>query len=61
MNDFGLTSKQRKEQYSKKRDGLSCCAKRKNGLRTEKGVNLIKMVKSVVKHEIIAYYLLTDS
>jgi hypothetical protein len=59
--NYGLTSKQRKEQYSKKRDGLSCGAKRKNELRKEKGVNLIKMVKRAVKHGIIADYLLTDS
>jgi hypothetical protein len=59
--NFGLTSKQRKEQYHKKRDGLSCGAKRKKELRTEKGLNLIKMVKRAVKHGIIADYLLTDS
>ncbi len=59
--NFGLNSKQRKEQYSKKRDVLSCGAKRKKELRTEKGLNLIKMVKRAVKRGIIADYLLTDS
>ncbi|MDA3865259.1 MAG: hypothetical protein PF489_00765 [Salinivirgaceae bacterium] len=58
--NFGLISKQRKEQYHKKRDGLSCGAKRKKELRTEKGLNLIKMVKRAVKHGIIADYLFTD-
>ncbi len=58
---FGLTSKQRKEQYSKKRGELSNGAKRKKELRTDKGLNLIRMVKRAVKHGIIADYLLTDS
>jgi len=59
--NFGLTSKQRKKQYRKKRDGLSYGAKRKKELRSEKGLNLIKMMKRAVKQGIIAEYLLTDS
>ncbi len=59
--NFGLTPKQRKEQYCKKRDGSSCGAKRKRELRINKGLNLIKMLKRAVKHGIMADYLLTDS
>jgi len=59
--NFGLTAEQRREQYCKERDGASCGAKRINELRTEKGDNLIKMVKRAVKNGIIADYLLTDS
>lgn len=59
--NFGLTCAQRKEQYLKKRDGASCGAKRKKELRSDKGENLIKMIKRSVKHGIIADYLLTDS
>ena len=59
--NFGLISKQRKEQYLKKRKTLCNGAKRKKELRTDKGLNLIKMVKRAVKHGIVADYLLTDS
>lgn len=59
--NFGLTRKQRKEQFSKNRNSASHGAKRKKELRTEKGVNLIKMVRRAVRHGIIADYLLTDS
>ncbi len=59
--NYGLTRKQRKEQYVKNRHSSSQGAKRKAELRTEKGANLIKMVKRAVKQGIIANYLLTDS
>jgi len=59
--NFGLIPKERKEQYSKKRNESSNGAHRKKELRTQKGLNLIKMIKRAVKHGIIADYLLTDS
>lgn len=59
--NYGLTKKQRKEQYAKDRDSTSNGAKRKKELRTPKGKNLIKMVKRAVKRGIMADYLLTDS
>jgi len=60
--NFGLTRKQRKEQYQKKeRVSSSNGAKRKQELRINKVNNLIKMVKRSVKHGIIADYLLTDA
>ena len=59
--DYGLTRKQRKEQYKKDRDSKSHGAKRKKEIRTDKGLNLIKMVKRAVRHGIVANYLLTDS
>lgn len=59
--NFGLTRKQCKQQYVKKRDGISHGTKRKKELRTAKGLNLIKMVKRAIKHGIIADYILTDS
>ncbi len=59
--NYGLTKKQRKEQYAKDRDVTSHGAKRKKELRTPKGENLIKMVKRAVKRGIAADYLLTDS
>jgi len=59
--NFGLTTKERKEQYSKNRDKSSNGAKRKKELRTQKGLNLINMIKRAVNHGIIADYLLTDS
>ena len=54
--NYGLTKKQRKQQYNK-----SYGAKRKAEMRIQKGKNMIKMVKRAVKHGIIANYLLTDS
>ncbi len=59
--NYGLTRKQRKTQYIKDRDSASHGAKRKKELRTEKGANLINMVKRAVKQGIVANYLLTDS
>ncbi len=59
--NYGLTKKQRKRQYKKKRNNETHGAKRKTEMRTQKGKNLIKMVKRAVKHGIIANYLLTDS
>ena len=59
--NYGLTGKQRKGQYKKERTQTSHGAKRKKEVRTEKGKNLLKMVKRSVKHGIIADYLLTDS
>lgn len=59
--NFGLTSKQRNEQYKKNRKLTSYGAKRKKEIHTKKGENMIKMVKRAVKHGIIANYLLTDS
>ena len=59
--NYGLTKKQRKQQYKKKRNNETHGAKRKTEIRIQKGKNLIKMVKRAVKHGIIADYLLTDS
>ena len=59
--NFGLTAEQRKKQYRKDRDAAGCGAKRVKELRSEKGTNLIKMIKRAVKNGIIADYLLTDS
>ncbi|MCP4356019.1 MAG: transposase [Proteobacteria bacterium] len=59
--NFGLTLKQRKEQYCKRRGESSNGAKRKKELRIKKGLNLIKMVKRAIKQGIVADYLLTDS
>ncbi|MBT3207393.1 MAG: transposase [Bacteroidetes bacterium] len=59
--NYGLTSKQRKEQYKKDRNPASHGAKRKREMRTKKGKSLIKMIKRSVNHGIIAKYLLTDS
>ena len=59
--NYGLTRKQRKEQYKKDRSSASHGAKRIKEVRTKKGENLIKMVKRAVKHGIVADYLLTDS
>ena len=59
--NFGLTRKQRENQYKKDRKPASYGAKRKKELRIKKGENLINMVKRAVKHGIIADYLLTDS
>ncbi len=59
--NYGLTRKQRKEQYVKGRDCSSHGARRKTELRTDKGGNLIKMIKRSVKQGVIANYLLTDS
>ena len=59
--NYGLTRKQRKEQYKKDRNPASCGAKRNKEVRSEKGKNLIKMIKRAVKQGIVANYLLTDS
>ena len=59
--NYGLTAKQRKEQYKKDRKPGCFGAKRKKEVRTEKGKNLIKMVKRAVKHGVVPKYLLTDS
>ncbi len=59
--NYGLTRKQRKEQYKKDRNPASYGAKRKKEVRVKKGKNLVKMIKRAVKHGIIAKYLLTDS
>lgn len=59
--NYGLTRKQREHQYKKDRSPLSHGAKRIKEVRTQKGKNLIKMVKRAVKHGIVADYLLTDS
>jgi DDE family transposase len=59
--NYGLTRKQRKEQYKKDRNPASYGAKREKEVRMKKGENLIKMIKRAVKHGIIAKYLLTDS
>lgn len=59
--DYGLTAKQRKNQYRKDRVATSHGAKRIKEVRTQKGTNLIRMVKRAVKQGIMADYLLTDS
>jgi len=59
--NYGLTPKQRREQYKKERKASSHGAKRIKEMRIKKGKNLIAMVKRAVKHGIVADYLLTDS
>lgn len=59
--NYGLTAKQRKEQYRKGRGPASHGAKRKKEMRSQKGKNLMKMIKRAVKHGIVPKYLLTDS
>ncbi|MCT4601390.1 MAG: transposase [Marinifilum sp.] len=58
---FGLSVKQRKKQFSKKREKGSCGAKRENELQSDKITMATEMVKKAVGKGVKADYLLMDS
>jgi len=58
---FGLTAKQRKKQFSKKREKGSCGARREKELQSDKITMAIEMVKKAVGKGVKADYLLMDS
>lgn len=57
---FGLSAKELKQRFSKKRDMASLGKKRENELRESKISNAIAMIKRAVKNGFIAEYVLTD-
>lgn len=58
--DFGLTRKQQKERFCKKRDSKDCSRKRQEELLSEKPKTAIEMLRRAVKNGFIAKYLLAD-
>ena len=60
-NNYGLTGKQRKRQFTKKGDGTGYFQERYDGLDEEKPCMAIKMLKSCVKRGILGSYVLMDS
>ena len=58
--DFGLTRKQLKERFCKKRDFNDCSRKREDELLLEKPKAAIEMLRRAVKNGFIAKYLLAD-
>lgn len=58
--NFGLTMKQLKERFTKKRDSGDCMKKRADELLTEKPAAAIEMLRRAVKSGFCAKYLLAD-
>lgn len=58
--DFGLTRKQLKERFCKKRDTEGCSRKREEELLMEKPKTAIEMLRRAVKNGFVAKYLLAD-
>ncbi len=60
-NTFGLSKKELKSQFSKKRDSKSPGYKRVQELDIKKGVVAVSMIKRAVKNGFVASYVLMDS
>lgn len=58
---FGLTAKERKQQYKKLLSAQSCGFKRRKEADRSKGESLIAMLRRAVKNNFIPRYVLTDS
>lgn len=58
---FGLTAKERKQQYKKQMSVQSCGFKRRKEADRSKGESLIAMLRRAVKNKFIPRYVLTDS